>query len=98
MVSSSSHEWWETTLEQLFEGVLVLHGAGALGIEEGEEGLKDLGVLLLAVLLLVGGDGALGAKRRIDLVLLGHGMRDEQLGQGGPSSRAVTVGATALAQ
>ena len=55
-------------------------------------------VLLLAVLLLVGADGAGAAQVGVDLLLLGHGVRDEQFSQRLAGGGAVGVAAAALAQ
>ena len=78
MVSSSSVRWWLTDLGQLLDGVVEGLGVGALELQHGEQRLVPLGVLLLAVLRLVLGDRVPAAQHRVDVLLLGQGVRDVQ--------------------
>ena len=68
-------------LGQLLDRVVEGLGVGALELEHRQQRLVALGVLLLAVLGLVLGDRVLAAQLRVDVLLLGLGVRDVQRGE-----------------
>ena len=80
---------------ELLDGVVERLGVGALELQHGQQRLVALGVLLLAVLGLVLADRALAPQLRVDVLLLGLGVRDVQGCEG--AAHGVAVGA-AVAQ
>ena len=67
----------EQLLELLLERVVVVD---VLDLQQGQQRLVTLGVLLAAVLDLLGHLGRAPPHGRVDLLLLGLGVRDQQDG------------------
>ena len=98
IVCSSSFEWWFTTVASSSSASSYFWVSVPLASQELQQRLDDLGVLLLAVLLLVGGDRPALAQGRVDLLLLGGRVGDEHLGQRVAGGLAVGVVASGQAQ